>query len=195
MNRTRAALAIALALACGPASAAEIGYHPQPNVISLHGMIETGDDTRLAAIVVRAGVIVLLNSPGGYVETALSIGRLVRSRLYATAVGEGSICNSACTMIWLAGSPRNLDRRARLGFHSARADALSWERHEPGNKAMAAYMRGLGDVPQQLIDIQPKADPLSMLFIDHAEAVDWGLVARPKESARTVPAVLRWLSR
>jgi hypothetical protein len=70
---------------------------------------------------------------------------------------SGAICNSACTLIWLAGSFRHLDRYARLGFHSA-ATTLKppYKRSEPGNAMMALYMANLG-VPQQVIDLQPKA--------------------------------------
>jgi hypothetical protein len=45
-------------------------------------------------------------------------------------------------------------------------------------------MAGLG-VPQQVIDMQPKADPCCLNYIDHAQAKAWGLLSdRAANSSR-----------
>jgi hypothetical protein len=61
--------------------------------------------------------------------------------------------------IWLAGTSRYLGSKAHLGFHSAATTLSPYTRSEKGNAAMAEFMTELGDVPQSIIDLQPKADP------------------------------------
>jgi hypothetical protein len=66
---------------------------------------------------------------------------------------------------------------ARLGFHSASVSLTErWKRNEDGNKIIALYLLGLG-VPQQVIDLQPKADPCCVNYIDHTQAKAWGLLS------------------
>ena len=73
---------------------------------------------------------------------------------------NGAVCNSACTFIWLAGTFRHLDRQARLGFHStAKQGKPPYERSEPGNATVAAYMAGMG-IPQKVIDLQTQSRPV-----------------------------------
>ena len=48
-------------------------------------------------------------------------------------------------------------------------------------------MAGLG-VPQQLIELQPKADPCCVNYIDYAQAKAWGLVS--DRSAKELQAML-----
>ena len=105
-----------------PAIAAEITHRAQtngPEVITVSGEIEPDDDKKFVEMAWAPKAIIVLNSRGGHLGTAAKIGRIVRIQKYETALHNGSICNSACTLIWLAGSLRHLERRARLGFHSA----------------------------------------------------------------------------
>jgi hypothetical protein len=101
-----------------PATAAEFTRRPQangPDVISIVGVIEPGDDKKfneIASDMTQASVI--LNVKGGRVWEAINIGRFIRLRNYETRVHNGAVCNSACTFIWLAGTFRHLDRRAHL---------------------------------------------------------------------------------
>jgi hypothetical protein len=164
-----------------PAASAEITRRPQangPDVIIIDREIEPGDDKKFIEIardVTQASVV--LNSKGGYNETAIIIGRFIRLRNYETRVNNGAECNSACTLVWLAGTFRHLDRYARLGFHSAATERRPpYERHERGNAAIAAYMASMG-VPQQVIDLQPKADPCCLNYVEYAQANDWGLLS------------------
>ena len=63
--------------------------------------------------------VVSLESPGGSLLPAIAIGRLVRQEGFATVVLEQSTCNSACALIWLAGTPRYLEGAGNLGFHAS----------------------------------------------------------------------------
>jgi hypothetical protein len=62
-----------------------------------------------------------LNSVGGVSSAALEMAVAVTDFGLNTVVTER--CNSACTLVFLAGENRTLARGARLGFHS-----LSWRR-------------------------------------------------------------------
>ena len=186
-----AATAIA-PLGATSAAAAEFTRRPQANgsdVITISGEIHAGDHWKFIEItrdIKQASVI--LNSNGGRIRQAIHIGRLIRDRNYETRVHNGAICNSACTLIWLSGAFRHLDPRARLGFHSARKQLKPpYERSEPGNAIQAAYMASIG-VPQQVIDLQPKADPCCLNYIDHAQAKAWGLLSDRPATQQALPA-------
>src|SRR5258705_5000199 len=83
------------------AIAAEIGADiktPGSFTITFRGEIRAGDDLVFARLLKREGQLwVDLDSPGGDIDAALAIGRLVRKR-------EGSVnvkgkCYSACVLI------------------------------------------------------------------------------------------------
>jgi hypothetical protein len=89
------------------AQSAEIIRHD--GIIVLKGVIEKGDDKKFAKITfAMPEAFVILNSPGGRINTALAISTLINNHNYTTAVRDGTICNSACTLIWLAGKQRIL---------------------------------------------------------------------------------------
>ena len=61
-------------------------------------------------------------------------------------------------------------------------------RSEKGNAAMAEFMTELGDVPQSIIDLQPKVDPHRMSYIGRDEAELLGLLSeRPTNQQTTSP--------
>jgi hypothetical protein len=164
-----------------PAAAAEFTRRPQangPDIITINGIIDPGDNKKFVQVVLEIKhASIVLNSRGGYIQDAIAIGGLVRSRNYETRVENGAVCNSACTLIWLAGASRRLGSRARLGFHSAATTLRPpYKRFEPGNGVIALYMARLG-VPQQVIDLQPKADPCCFNYVGYAQAKAWGLLS------------------
>ena len=86
---------------------------------------------------------VVLNSRGGDVSAGINIGMTIKNNDWGTAVLSGGECDSSCGLIWLAGSPRALHYRAKIGFHAvyyARSGAVSpdW------NAVVGAYMERLG---------------------------------------------------
>jgi hypothetical protein len=185
-------IAIVLYLIATPAAAAEFTHRSQPNgpdVISIRGEIYADDDKKfieIASDIMHASII--LDVKGGHIGAAISIGRFTRFRNYETRVQNGAVCNSACTLIWLAGTLRHLDRRARLGFHSAATTPTPpYRRSEPGNARMATYMTGMG-VPQQVIDLQPKADPCCLNYVDYAQAKAWRLLSDRSSNQQALPA-------
>ena len=125
--RILAAPALAFFLiASQQATAAEFIHAADPNrpdFIAIRGFINLGDFKKFLGIAwgLNKQLTIILDSPGGSVDDAISIGEFVRSRNWDTLVQSNAICNSACTMIWLAGTTESLDNRARFGFHSASA--------------------------------------------------------------------------
>ena len=93
-----------------------------PDVIVLDGEVSDGfyEDFEKAVSARPDAKIMLLNSPGGYVDSALAVAREVHSRGMATVVGNGMGCYSACSYIFFAGEPREAD--GELGVHQISAE-------------------------------------------------------------------------
>lgn len=69
----------------------------------------------------RGGYVktVVLDSPGGSLDDALAIGRLIRKSGYATEVADGATCASACPLVFAAGTERRAGAKASIGVHRA----------------------------------------------------------------------------
>lgn len=96
--------------------------------LQLTGTIDPGSSSRfLAEIEARGEYVstVLLDSPGGSVDDALSIGRLIRERGLSTEVANGGLCASSCPLIFAAGKERIAGRDAAIGVHQIYAAALT----------------------------------------------------------------------
>ncbi|MEW4456637.1 hypothetical protein AB1K42_01010 [Roseibium algicola] len=108
-------------------------------VISIDGQIQKGDLDHLKALVERSGFsdclspgycpynnVISLNSPGGNLREALEIGKYIAEQNFITLLPENAVCESACSLVFLAGYTRYegffFPRRfahetARLGIH------------------------------------------------------------------------------
>jgi hypothetical protein len=67
--------------------------------------------------------VVHLDSPGGHIQPALQVARIIRDWHLDTYVVRG--CASACTLAFLAGQRRWLAPQGKLGFHQAHAPGAS----------------------------------------------------------------------
>ena len=95
-------------------------------VLMLSGTIVPGAAEQFAREIEARGDYVenvALNSPGGSVEDALSIGRMIRARGYDTAVGDGALCASSCPLVLAGGSERVIADSAAVGVHQIYAGA------------------------------------------------------------------------
>ncbi|MGD9920798.1 MAG: hypothetical protein AB7V13_05030 [Pseudorhodoplanes sp.] len=94
-------------------------------------------DAFAAEIDKRGGYVktVVLHSPGGSVQDALKIGRMIRDRNYNTEVMNGRYCASSCPLIFAGGVERIAGRKASIGVHQV--SALT----SPGSATMADGMR------------------------------------------------------
>lgn len=108
-----------------------------------------GDFYELAERYPRASVA--LDSPGGNVMEALSIGSEIRLRGFTTFVAGGEMqCYSACALIWVAGVRRYMIADAKIGVHAAYSmvadrDGVEEARESGvGNAQIGAYLNELG---------------------------------------------------
>lgn len=89
-------------------------------VLAIEGAIDPGAAERFAAEIEARGEYVetiRLNSPGGSVEDALTMSRLIRERGYGTQVENGNLCASSCPLILAGGATRQTGPEAVIGVH------------------------------------------------------------------------------
>lgn len=89
-------------------------------VLFVNGPIVPGDAERFDAFLsslARVPDRVALNSPGGIVDEALTIGRHLRAREMMTIILPGMACVSACPYILAGGSERLVSQRGVVGLH------------------------------------------------------------------------------
>lgn len=77
-----------------------------PEAIALHGSRSNAID-------------VWLEGPGGDLDVALQLGRLIYDLGFTTLVDKNEECASACALIWLGGAKLYMHPDAKIGFHQA----------------------------------------------------------------------------
>ena len=151
------------------------------DLIAIDGPITNGDAEQFDRVSQNVGqlfnqpAIVVLNSPGGSIYPALSIGESIRAKGFATGVVNGSQCASACALIWLAGTKRFLGNGAKLGFHAAYVIADD-NAHESGqaNALVGAYLANLGLTYRAIAYVTASA-PDQMSWLHPADAQQVGI--------------------
>ena len=152
------------------ASAAEIQLlkgNAGKTFISISGKIEQQDPINFAKAVTASKVdTVILDSPGGSVNSALEIGRLIRARGMSTVITRNSYCVSACGLIWVAGARRILTPGARVGFHATYTtrDSMRME-SGVGNALIGRYLTLL-DLPERAVVFATTAGPEKLNWLD-----------------------------
>jgi hypothetical protein len=146
--------------------------------IEMSGPIAAGDDERFRVIANRAPflfTIVVLDSPGGSVGPALTIGREIKARGFSTIVKSGATCASACALVWLAGDSRYMARGAKIGFHAASIveGDTPIERGMP-NAVIGAYLNTL-ELPETAIVYITKASPRQMEWFTVLNGIHYGI--------------------
>lgn len=90
------------------------------NVLQLQGAIDVGAFARLEPELKRLAEYVNwveINSPGGSVDDALALAKLVRTLKLNVRVPAGGYCASSCPLIFAAGLKRDMHERANIGVH------------------------------------------------------------------------------
>ncbi|WP_296419798.1 hypothetical protein [Pseudooctadecabacter sp.] len=125
--------------------------------LTLTGRIAPGDADRFADFLVAEETagrdlpdILRLNSPGGSVSDALSIGQRARDDGMDTVMEAGDICLSACPYMLSAGVIRTVDDDAQVGVHQHFFDTNTIL---PAFLAVEDIQRGQGQVMTYLIDM------------------------------------------
>jgi len=89
-------------------------------VLVMYGAIEAGDAGRLEAYLESleaAPDTVAINSPGGAVNEALDVGRIIRARALDTRILSGMACLSSCPYVLAGGVERHVSLSGAVGLH------------------------------------------------------------------------------
>ena len=103
------------------------------------GAIAPGSGKAFAEEIVKRGSYVktvVLESPGGSVQDALAMGRLIRDKGFSTEVLAGKYCASSCPLVFAGGVERRAGKRAAIGVHQIFSASAS----SPGDMAAAQSM-------------------------------------------------------
>jgi hypothetical protein len=151
--------------------------------LSLRGAIMPGDGERIAGeLRAAAPAFVTLDSPGGSVADALTIGRVLRELGSTTRVQDGTICLSACPYIFVGGTERSVDEKGRLGVHQ---HSFGESTMLPAFLAAEDIQRGQAEVLDHLvtmgIDLRimgpALATPADEIYIlTQSELTDWNVI-------------------
>ena len=145
----------------------------------LQGPIGAGDAVRVKALLATAPQlrVVELESPGGRLKEAETIAAAVRERQGITrAVGS---CESACTLIHLAGSRRQVLPAARLGFHRANAGTRNPVVERLVNFELARTYRAAG-LAEHFVQKTLATPPWGMWYPSRAEMAAADLLHTPE---------------
>src|SRR3981081_1628078 len=137
------------------------------------GTITPGISEAFAAGVSRHGEYiktVVLSSPGGSVADALTMGRLIREKKFATEVEAGKYCASSCPLVFAGGVERRAGDRAAIGVHQvaaiSSAAAAPRDEMDVAQRISARCQRYLGDMGINLqVWVHAMETPHDKLFI------------------------------
>lgn len=160
-----------------PLGQATLSLSADGRSLALTGTIGMGDAERLRALLdspqARELKRIELTSPGGRVREAEKMAEALKRHGQASrAVGT---CASACTLVFLAGSPRQLASGARLGFHRASTRTYNPVFDELANQQLAGTYRSLG-LPQTMIETTLRTPSYSMWFVPREDLVAYSLI-------------------
>ena len=121
---------------------------PGGTEVEISGSFARAVPQSFAAVLAGAPQVraVRLESPGGYVQPALAVAKIIQARGLDTYVGR--FCASACTLAFLGGQHRYLAPDARLGFHQATAPEVTQARVD----TIMRQAYGAAGVPSSFID-------------------------------------------
>jgi len=120
--------------------------------LRLTGSFDVGSAERFEAEIAARGEYVqtiVLDSPGGSVSDALTIGRLVHENGLSTAVRGGALCASSCPIVFASGAERIASPEAAIGVHQIYAAALTGSPQNPlrvAGSAMADAQARTGEI-------------------------------------------------
>lgn len=161
----------------------------QADVIMLNGEVThtlASDFNRALAARPNAHIVVL-NSPGGYVDNALQVARLVHERGMSTLVAKGMGCYSACAYIFFAGTSRWVD--GELGVHQISAEVADLVMAQTTLGDVLDALDSYG-VQQTIISVMLKTPPEGMYIFTVREIADLGInVGGPLQVADLGPSM------
>ncbi|WP_416759460.1 RDD family protein [Roseateles sp. So40a] len=140
-----------LARGIDPIGNVKLSVSADGRTLQFNGPIGAGDARRLGTLLESSPAVKLMEvaSPGGRVTEAERMVELIRKRgVGMRAVGN---CESACTLVFLAGSKRQLMPGAQLGFHRASSGTMNPAFDEIANQELARTYRRM-QLPEDFIE-------------------------------------------
>lgn len=145
------------------------------------GEIVPGDAVRLRAVLVPKAkhsygyYTLVLESPGGSVQAAFELSRLIDSHYVNTYVGPGGRCVSACAaIVFIAGREHVAVPGAYLGFHGC-FNAQTKRIESLCNEAIAEHAIAHGTAYGAVMAFIEKIPSNEVVWIGGREADCWGI--------------------
>jgi len=165
-------------------------------ILTVDGKIMPDDDKKFEAVINKNDVrvaVVALNSPGGNLLSGLAIGNSIREHGYTTIVPSNMLCGSVCAAMWLAGSTRQVEVGARIGFHAAFAIDQKGRvigTSGMGNALVGSYYARLG-LSDPAIAYMTVAGPSGAQWLNPTAAQKYGIAVTVHEP-KTMLVVGPW---
>ncbi|MFC5067378.1 hypothetical protein [Flaviflagellibacter deserti] len=121
--------------------------------LELTGVITPGSANRLKDEIDKRGDYVksvVLNSPGGSVQDALAMSKLIRAKGLSTRVETTGHCASSCPLVFAGGVERLADKGASIGVHQVFALSAAGALADTG---MADAQRVSAECQRLLVDM------------------------------------------
>lgn len=166
-------------------------------VLMLSGTIVPGAaETFAEEIAARGDYVetVALNSPGGAVEDALAIGRMIREAGFDTAVGDGALCGSSCPLVLAGGVERIVSDSAAVGVHQIYAgvgseigSAQAMSDAQAITARISRYLDEMGIDPLVWVNAM-ETPPDRLYFLTMDEMEEYGLAGTSDVASAEVEA-------
>ncbi|MDH4442065.1 MAG: hypothetical protein QE284_16975 [Rhizobium sp.] len=182
-----------------PGSSPEVLRQPmrfdlQPGgVLKAEGSIDLGAADRFAEEIAARGEYVkavTLNSPGGSVEDALKMSKLIREKGLNTRVATKALCASSCPLVFAGGVTREAEEDAILGVHQV---FNAGEMRPSAEQAMSAAQSTTARIARHLDDMgigdglwinALETPPDRLYYLTPKELVEYKLVTAPAATAK-----------
>ncbi len=164
-------------------------------VLIAEGTIDRGAADRFAAEIDAFPTritTVSFNSPGGALDEAIAIARLIRDHRIATEIPDGGICASSCPLAFAGGVARMVGAAAAVGVHQFYAATAL---HSAPSQAMADAQTTTARITRHLVEmgVDPglwlhalDTPPQQLYYLSPRELMNYRLVTRPVEAASAI---------
>lgn len=176
---------IALSFSCTTAYGADFRLSENKYVLFLNGEIKQGDYQKIRQILLKLDALprtISLNSPGGDIEEAIRIGKLLRRALFQSTISEYGQCDSACFILWASAVRKFpatvwIDQNTKkwegkLGLHRpyyGRSEYSQLTTVEARN----AYQKLEASVREYLVDLKVPTDITESMFRTRSTDADY----------------------
>ncbi|GGF94168.1 hypothetical protein GCM10010924_22970 [Rhizobium wenxiniae] len=163
-------------------------------VLMAEGTIDPGAAGRFAQEIEARGEYVKtvhLNSPGGSVDDAIAMSKLIREKKLQTIIASRGLCASSCPIVFSGGVERIAEKEAVIGVHQV----FNGSRDRPSaEQAMSSAQSTTARVARHLEEMgigsalwlhALETPPDRLYYLSEKEMADFKLVTQPIRAART----------